>query len=152
MGAIRLMMGVAWAGLSLGLLCMACNIEQPVSGPVALTGEWTTVEPPEPLRIKDKEQQKVCLQVGQIADVRFDDGVALAGGQRHRLEGEAVDSSGARYSLTLGEVGGDTACLFRAELPQGPDFPADRTLVRFRFRSDPPLQVSGIRWYSYDLQ
>ena len=92
------------------------------------------------------------MQVGQIADVRFDDGVALSTGQRHRIEGEAVDSEGAQYPLKVEDVGGDTACLYRAELPRGPDFPADRTIVKLRFRSEPPLQVGEIRWYSYDRQ
>jgi hypothetical protein len=141
------------AGLLLGLLCHGCNVEQPVSGPVALTGEWTTVTPPEPLRVGQKEQQKFCLQVGAMRDLEFENGVALASepGQRHALEAVAVDSEGTKYALKLAEAGGDHVCFYRAGEPiAGPNFPGDRTIARLRLRSEPPLQVQGIRWYSYD--
>jgi hypothetical protein len=137
------------------LLAQACSIEQPVSGPVSLTGEWTTVEPPEPLRVGQKEQQKLCLKVGKMRDLNFENGVALDNeqGQRHVLEGEAVDSEGTQYALKLAEAGGDYVCLYRAGKPiSGPNFPAERTIVRLRLRSEPPLQVEDIRWHSYDQQ
>jgi hypothetical protein len=35
-----------WAIMLRGLLGLACSIEQRVSGPVTLTGEWVTVTPP----------------------------------------------------------------------------------------------------------
>jgi hypothetical protein len=135
------------------LLVQACSVEQPVSGPVALTGDWKTIEPPEPLRIGQKEQQKFCLQVGKLRDLSLEHGVSLddGQGQRHVLEGEAVDSEGTRYALKLAEAGGDHICLYRAGEPiSGPNYPPERTIVKLRLRSDPPLQVGGIRWYSYD--
>jgi len=130
-----------------------CSIEQPVSGPVTLTGEWKTVTPPEPLRVGHKHQQKFCLTVGLMRDVEFERGVALDDGtsQRHEIEGEAVDSEGTRYPLQLGEAGGDHVCLYRAgESIPSPNFPADRAIATLRLRSEPPLQVAGIRWHSYD--
>jgi hypothetical protein len=132
------------------LLAQACSIEQPVSGPVMVTSEWTTVEPPEPLRIA-RNEQKFCLQVGTIRNVDLQGGLVLGNGQRHVLDGEAVDSEGVKYPLKAEGLRGDTVCLYRAGgLPPGPDFPADRTIIRLRLRSEPPLQVGEIRWYSYD--
>jgi len=144
---------VTAAAVCLGLIGQACSVEQPVSGPVALTGDWTIVEPPAPLRVGQKEQQKFCLQVGKMRDLNFENGVALdqEQGQRHAIEGEAIDSEGTTYSLKLAEAGGDHVCLYRAGEPiAGPNFPADRTIVRLRLRSEPPLQVGDIRWFSYD--
>jgi hypothetical protein len=121
-----------------------------VSGPVALTGEWKTFDPPEPLRV-ERNEQKLCLQLDAIPDVDFQKGVVSVNGQRHALEGEAVDSEGTQYPLNVADRGGDTVCLYRAgEYPRGPDFPVDRTIVRLRLRSEPPLQVRNIRWHSYD--
>ena len=134
------------------LLGSACSIEQPVAGNVALTGEWTTVTPPEPLRVGQNEQQKFCLRiVGALSDVDFENGRVLVDGQWHVLGGEAVDSEQAKYVLKVAEQGGDSVCLYRAGEPiPGPNFPSDRTLVRLRLRSEPPLQVGEIRWHSYD--
>jgi hypothetical protein len=135
------------------LLAQACSIDQPVSGPVALTSEWTTVTPPAPLKVGNREQQKFCLQVGQMHDLNFENGVALDNepGQRHVLEGKAVDDAGTQYPLKLAEAGGDHVCLYRAGEPiAGPNFPADKTIVALRLRSEPPLQVGEIRWRSYD--
>jgi hypothetical protein len=130
----------------------ACSIEQPVSGPVTLTGEWTTVDPPKPLRVGGKEQQVFCLQVvGTLSDVDFEKGRVLVNGQWHLLGGEAVDSQQTKYALKVGDQGGNTTCLYRAgDPPRGPDFPGDLTIVRLRLRSEPPLQVGQIRWHSYD--
>jgi hypothetical protein len=133
------------------VLTQACSIEQRVSGPILLTGEWQTIEPPQPLRVGRKEQQKLCLQVGKMRDLNFENGVALDDerGQRHMLEGEAFDKEGTKHGLTLAEAGGDHVCLYRAgDNPAGPDFRGD--LVRLRLRSEPPLQVEEIRWYSHD--
>jgi hypothetical protein len=129
---------------------LACSIEQLVSGPVTLTGEWTTVTPPEPLRVAGKGQQVVCLQVvGTLSDVDFKRGAALVNGQWHVLAGEAVDAEQTNYPLQVGDQGGNTTCLYRAgEHPPGPDFPGD--IVKLRLRSEPPLQLEGIRWHSYD--
>jgi hypothetical protein len=134
------------------LAALACSIEQPVSGPVALTGEWTTVTPPEPLRIGRNEQQKFCLQVvGTMSDVDFEKDRVLVDGQWHVLGGEAVDNEQAKYALKVAEQGGYALCLYRAGEPiPGPNFPADRTIVGLRLRSEPPLQVGEIRWHSYD--
>jgi hypothetical protein len=132
-------------------LLQACAIEQPVSGAVSLTGEWTTVTPPEPLRVA-RNEQKVCLHVDAVRDIDLQNGVILENGQRHVLEGEAVDSEGAQYVLEVGGLlQGDNVCLYRGGgLGPGPDFPEDRTIVRFRFRSNPPLQVGKVRWFSLD--
>jgi hypothetical protein len=135
------------------LLGQACTIEQPVSGPVLLTTEWLTIEPPKPLRVEKREEQQLCLEVGQMRDLEFDRGVALdnARGERHTIEGEAVDSEGAVYAMKVSAAGGHSVYLYRAGKPiAGPDFPADRTIVRLRLRSQPPLEVKGIRWLSND--
>jgi len=135
-----------------GLLASACSIEQRVSGPVALTGEWTTVTPPEPLRVAGKLEQKVCLQiVGTVSDIDLKDGVMLAG-QRHVLGGEVIDSEQVEYTLGVGELGPTGVCLYRppGDTSPGPDFPPNRTIIKLRLRSDPPLQVGEIRWRSYD--
>jgi hypothetical protein len=134
----------------LGLL--ACSIEQPVSGPVSLTGEWKTIEPPEPLRVGRKELQEVCLQVvGTTIDADFEKDRLLVNGQWHVLGGEAVDSEQTTYGLRVGSLGGDTVCLYRAGKPtSGPDFPPDLTIVRLRLRSEPPVQVAQVRWVSHD--
>ncbi len=133
----------------LGLLAQACSIEQPVSGPVLLTSDWKTIEPPEPLRV-ERRVQNICLQVGKIRDVNIENGVMLADG-RHVLEGEVVDNEGTRYGLRLAMLKGDNVCFYRAgKRTAEPDFPMDRTVVTLRFRSEPPLKVGGIRWYSYD--
>jgi hypothetical protein len=146
-GARKLAASVFMLG---ALLAQACSIEQPVSGPVALTSEWKTIEPPEPLRVK-RNEQKFCLQVGAIRNVDLQGGVVLENGQRHVLDGEAVDSEGIKYPLKPEGLRGDTVCLYRTgELPAGPDFPVSRTIIRLRLRSEPPLQVGEIRWYSYD--
>jgi hypothetical protein len=108
---------------------------------------------PEPLRVGQKEQQKFCLTVGRMRDLEFERGVALddGKGQRHKVEGEAVDSAGTRYPLELAEAGGDHVCLYRAGEPiAGPNFSPDRTINALRLRSEPPLQVADIRWHSYD--
>jgi hypothetical protein len=132
------------------LLCAACNVEQRVSGPVSVTSEWATVEPPEPLRVAGKNEQKFCLQIATARDMDLTNGVILGDG-RHLLEGEAVDSNQVSYGLQVGEVGGNEVCLYRASEPaSGPDFPADGTIVKLRLRSTPPLQVEKIRWLSYD--
>jgi hypothetical protein len=131
------------------LLCVSCSIEQPVSGPVALTSEWKTIEPPEPLRV-ERNEQRLCLQVDTLRDVDLQNGVVLGDG-RHVLEGEAIDSNQATYTLAVGMRGGDMVCLNRAgALPAGPDFPAEQTIIRLRLRSQPPLQVGKIWWLSYD--
>ncbi len=133
------------------LLAQACTVEQPVSGPVALTEEWTTIEPTEPLRVAGKYQQKICLQIDSARDIDLTNGVILGDGQRHLLEGEAVDGNQVSYVLEIGQIGGDVVCLYRAgERPPGPDFPEDQTIVRLRLRSNPPLQVGKIWWLSYD--
>jgi hypothetical protein len=133
----------------LGVLAQACSIEQPVSGPVLLTSDWKTIAPPEPLRV-ERRVQNICLQVGDIRDVNIDNGVMLADG-RHVLEGEVVDNEGTRYGLRLAVLKGDNVCFYRAgKRNADPDFPVDRTVVTLRFRSEPPLQVGEIRWYSYD--
>jgi hypothetical protein len=132
------------------LLVQACSIEQPVSGPVLLTSEWKTVEPPEPLRT-GRLEQRLCLDVGTMQDVDFEKGVVVLGnGQRHTLAGEVIDNEQTTYPLKVAEQG-RTVCLNRAEraAPE-PDFPSDRTIVRVRLRSEPPLQVAEIRWHSYD--
>ena len=133
-------------------LGVACSIEQPVSGPVALTAEGTSFEPPEPLRVAGKMEQKVCLQiVGAAADVSFEKGAVLVDDQWHVLDGEAVDDEQASYGLKLAQLGGATACLSRPpDGAPGSDFPADRTITRLRLRSVPPLQVEKIWWASYD--
>jgi hypothetical protein len=134
------------------LLAQACSIEQPVSGPMALTAEWKTVDPPEPLRVGSKELQEVCLQVvGTTTDVDFEEGRLLVNGQWHTLGGEAVDDAQTNHDLRVGSLGGDTVCLYRAGAPvSGPDFDPERTIVRLRLRSDPPLQLGQIRWSSHD--
>lgn len=142
----------ASAFILVGLLGSACSIEQLVSGPLALTGEWTTVTPPEPLRVAGKLEQKVCLKIeGTVTDIDLKNGVMLAG-QRHVLGGEAIDSEQVKYALDVGELGPSGVCLYRppGDTPPGPDFPEKRTIVRLRLRSDPPLQVGEIRWRSYD--
>jgi len=142
----------ASAFILVGLLGSACSIEQPVSGPLALTGEWTTVTPPEPLRVAGKLEQKVCLKIeGTVTDIDLKNGVMLAG-QRHVLGGKAIDSEQVEYTLGVGELGPSGVCLYRppGDTPPGPDFPAKRTIIKIRLRSDPPLQVDEIRWRSYD--
>jgi hypothetical protein len=86
-----------------GLLGSACSIEQPVSGPVSLTGEWKTVDPPKPLRVGNKAQQEVCLQVvGTMSNVDFEKGRVLVNGQWHVLEGEVVDDEQTKHGLRVG--------------------------------------------------
>jgi hypothetical protein len=148
-GARQLMACVFMLG---ALLAQACSIEQPVSGPIALTGEWKTIEPPEPLRIGSKELQEVCLQViGTTTDVDFEQSRLLVNGQWHVLGGEAVDNNQTKYGLRVGSLGGDTVCLYRAGKPSsGPDFSPDLTIIRLRLRSEPSLQVAQVRWSSHD--
>jgi hypothetical protein len=139
------------AAVCLALLGQACSIEQPVSGPISLTAEWTTIEPPDPLRVAGKNEQKICLQIATAHDIDLTNGVILGNGQRHLLEGEVVDREQSSYGLQVGEIGGDTVCLYRAgQLAPGPDFPADQAMVRLRLRSAPPLQVAKAWWLSYD--
>jgi hypothetical protein len=133
-------------------LYQACAIEQPVSGPISLTSEWTTVKPPQPLRVAGKHRQVVCLHVDSIADVDFEKGVVVMGnGQRHVVEGEATDNKQSKYPLKVRERGGRHVCLYRfGERHSGSDFPEERTIVSLRVRSEPPLQVEKIVWHSYD--
>lgn len=119
---------VGWVGVSLGrtgirqlsasvlvLLAQACSIEQPISGPLALTAEWKDIDPPEPLRVGSKELQEVCLQVvGTTTDVDFEKGRLLVNGQWHVLGGEAVDDEQTKHDLRVGSLGGDTACRQRS--------------------------------------
>lgn len=129
----------------------ACSVEQPVSGPVTLTAEWKTIEPPEPLRVAGRLEQRLCLDVGTMRDVDFEKGVVVLGnGQRHTIAGEVVDSEQTTYPLKVVEQG-KTVCLNRAKKTDpARDFPSDGTIVRVRLRSEPPLQVAEIRWHSYD--
>ena len=141
-----------WAFILGGLLGLACSIEQPVSGPVTLTGEWKAIDPPQPLRVAGKGEQVVCMQIiGTVTDIDLRDGV-LVDGQRHVLGGEAVDDEQTAYALKVGSLGGSTVgtvCLSRAgQRPHGPDFPED--IIKLRLRSEPPLQVAKIWWYSGD--
>jgi hypothetical protein len=133
----------------LGALAQACSIEQPVSGPVALTGEWKTIEPPEPLRIGGRLEQRLCLDVGAMRDVDFEKGVVvLDNGQRYTLTGEADDDQQKTYVLKVASQS-KSVCMNRTDLTSsGPDFPSD--LVRVRLRSEPPLRVAEVRWHSYD--
>jgi hypothetical protein len=71
----------------------------------------------------------------------------MGNGQRHVVEGEAVDGAQATYPLKVRERGGRHFCL---SPPLGGDFPPDETIVSLRLRSDPPLQVEKIQWHSYD--
>jgi len=134
------------------LLTHACSIEQPVSGPVALTSEWQTIEPPAPLRSGGRHGQYFCLHTG--AAVYMEDArknVVLLNGLPHVLEGEAVDDQHATYLLRPGMHAGDEICLSRAEpVPPGPDFPQARRVVALRLRSVPPIQVQEIRWLSFN--
>lgn len=130
----------------------ACSIEQPVSGPITLTDEWQTVEPPEPLRVAGKGEQLVCVQIsGNVTDIDLQDGV-MVDGQRHVVAGEAVDNGETVYALKVGSMGGSvvgTVCLSRAgQRPHGPDFRED--IIRLRLRSEPPLRVDRIWWFSGD--
>jgi hypothetical protein len=76
------------------LLGSACAlIEQLVSGPIALTDQWVTVTPPEPLRIA-RNEQTFCLQIDTLRDIDLQDGVTLGNGQRHVLGGEAIEMRG----------------------------------------------------------
>lgn len=94
-----------------------------------------------------KNQQSFCVPVDTFRDVNLE-GFVLGNGERHVLEGEAVDSEGTKYALEAVGRRGDSVCLYRAgEFPAGPDFPAERTIVRLRLRSEPPLEVGEIRWY-----
>jgi hypothetical protein len=131
------------------LLAQACSVEQPVSGPVALTGEWKTIEPPEPLRIRGRLEQRLCFDVGRMRDVDFDKGVVvLDNGQRHTLAGEADDDQQKTYGLKV-VTQSKSVCMNRADItPNVPNFPSD--LVRVRLRSEPPLRVAEVRWHSYD--
>jgi hypothetical protein len=131
---------------------LACSpIEQPVSGPVELTAEWKTVDPPEALRVAGKFEQSLCLQVGLTREMDINNAIVLANGQRHVIEGEAVDSDQETYELKVGMRSGDKVCLSRAgDLPAGPDFPAEQTIIRLRLRSVPALQVGKIWWLSFD--
>jgi hypothetical protein len=116
-----------------------------------LTAEWKTIEPPEPLRVAGKLEQRLCLDVGTMRDVDFEKGmVVLGNGQRHTIAGEVVDSEQRTYPLEVVEQG-KTVCLNRAEqtAPEA-DFPSDRTIIKVRLQSEPPLQVAEIRWHSYD--
>jgi len=133
------------------LLGSACApIEQLVSGPVALTDQWVTVTPPEPLRIA-RNEQAFCLQIDGLRDIDLQDGVLLGNGQRHLLGGEAIDDEGTQYPLKVGGLRGENVCLYRAERRDpASDFPADRTIARLRLRSQPPLQVREIRWFAYN--
>jgi hypothetical protein len=117
-----------------------------------LNGEWKDIDPPEPLRVAGKEQQVFCLHlVDTLSDVDFEKGRVLVNGQWHVLGGEAVDNEQAKYALKVADQGGNTTCLYRAGAPPpGPDFPGDRTIVKLRLRSEPPLRVGEIRWHSYD--
>jgi hypothetical protein len=144
-------MRFAWNIVILAIsFASACTVEQPVSGPIALTDEWATVEPPKPLRVAGKNAQALCLQVPTLRNVDLQNGVVLVDG-RHVLEGEAIDNEGSQYSLRVASLQGDIVCLYRAgERPPGPDFPAKRTIIKLRLRSTPPLQVEKIRWRSYD--
>jgi hypothetical protein len=148
-GTRQLMASIFMLG---ALLAQACSIEQPVSGPIALTREWKAIEPPEPLRVGSKEMQEICLQViGATTDVDFEQGRLLVNGQWHVLGGEAVDNEQTKYGLRVGSLGGDTVCLYRAGKPStGPDFSPDLTIIRLRLRSDPPLEVAQVRWSSHD--
>lgn len=131
----------------------ACGIEQPVSGPISLTNEWKTIEPAEPLRVAGKNEQKLCMQlVDAPTDVSFEKSAVQINGQWHVLDGEAVDNEQANYGLRLAQLGGSTACLYRAANipPTGPDFPPDRTLGVLRLRSVPPIEVEKVWWLSYD--
>lgn len=133
------------------LLGLACSVEQPVSGPITLAGEWRTITPPEPLRVGGKLEQRLCLDIGTTRDVDFEKGVVvLDNGQRHSLEGEVVDDRGTAHTLRLAEQG-RVVCLSRAAIkPNTPDFPANLTIIRVRLRSEPALQVAEVRWHSYD--
>lgn len=141
-------MRFVWNLCMVGAL-LACNVDQAISGPVSITGEWTLIEPPEPLRTKGRLAQRICLKIDAVQDVDYETGmVVLGNGQRQLLAGEAIDSSQTKYTLKLGSLG-EYVCLSRAgERRAGPDFP--QPLVRLRLRTDPPLHVEEIRWRSYD--
>jgi hypothetical protein len=134
---------------AVAVLGQACSIEQAVSGPVSLTGDWTTVDPPESLRVAGKEEQKVCLEIiGTVTDIDLESGVVVDG-KRHVLGGEAVDAGQTPHALKIGSQGGSTVCLSRAgELPRGPDFSED--VIRLRLRGEPPLEVARVWWHSND--
>jgi hypothetical protein len=148
MGASERMASVFVVAALLGSGC--APIEQPVSGPVALTDQWVTVSPPEPLRIA-RNEQTFCLQIDTVRDIDLQDGVMLGNGQRHVLGGAAIDDEGTQYPLKVGALRGDTVCLYRAgKRPPDSDFPADRSIAELRLRSQPPLQVREIRWFAYN--
>jgi len=117
-----------------------------------LSEEWTSIEPPEPLRTGGRLEQKFCLQIAVFSDMDPHNGVTLASsGQRHVIESEAEDRERTEYPLWVAEIAGDHTCLYRAgERAPGPDFPSDRMMVRLRLRSEPPLQVGKNWWRSYD--
>lgn len=140
-------MGARPLAALLATLLLACSTEQKVSGPLALTDEWTTVTPPEPLNVA-RYEQKACVRLDAVSDV--DHGtVTFASGQRSRLEGEAIDNRGTAYALEAVGLSGDCVCLYRAgDYPRGPDFPAE--IVSLRLRSSAPLEVREVTWHSYD--
>jgi hypothetical protein len=133
-----------------GLFVLACKpIEQPISGPVTLTGEWKTIEPSESLHIAGREEQKVCLEIlGMVTDTDLDNGVVV-NGQRHVVEGEVLDTDQTPFALKVGAQGGNRVCLSRAGTPpRGPDYP--KNIIRVRLRSEPELQIERIWWHSND--
>lgn len=139
-----LLLHILWCFVGLG-----CSpVEQPVSGPLEIGIRWTSVVPPEPLRVVRREQ-KICLQVASLRDADFSRSVVVfADGKEHLLEGEALDNEGGLYRLGVGGIGGNSVCLYNTgKRPSGSHFPADRQLVELRLRSNPPLQIGKIWWY-----
>lgn len=133
-----------------GLFVLACKpIEQAVSGPVTLTTEWKTIDPPEPLRVAGREEQTLCLEiVGTVTDTDLQNGVVV-NGQRHVIGGEVIDVDQTTFELKVGAQGGNRVCLSRAGAPpRGPDYP--RNIIRVRLRSEPGLQLERIWWHSND--
>ena len=140
--------GFAVAVVVVVLAASGCGpSDRPVSGPILLGPEWVEVVPPSPLQVS-RDEQAVRLRLAGIADMDLHDGLKFEDGRRVVIEAEVVDDQGTAYPLALGGIAGSVhAYFYRAgEYPPGSDYPADRTIVTLRFRSDPEIEVEEIRW------
>jgi hypothetical protein len=88
------------------------------------------------------------LKLAGLTDMTHGNALLLADGREVNITAVVLDDQGARYPLSLGGIAGaQHAYLYRAgEYPPGPDFDVNRTIVKLRVKSDPPLEVEEIAW------
>jgi len=126
--------------------------DQPVSGPITLSSQWTELVPTKPLSV-DRQIQMVVLDLDK--SIKFQrDGfeLILPDGSTVTPEVQLVDVEGNIYPLTQPSAwfSPSTGVTYR-EFSSKNAFPKDKLFCAVRVRCDKPVFCNRIFWRCYNM-